>query len=202
MPLAKPGDPYVNDRGHVLLPKKGDQMDAIPRAETVFGAPVAKNIQSTERRTVKDLPASNTKLQTAINVVIVYQLLGLTDNEISYITSIPLEDMPRIKNDPAYQETFDILFGQMISVNTNSLQSKIAHYAGEALDNVINIAGNSKHEMAKLKANQDILDRAGLHPETLFGKNKQDDGFDSLKIVIQTDDDKETKVDVDLSRSK
>lgn len=202
MPLAKPGDPYVNDKGHVLLPKSGDQMDAIPRAETVLGAPVAKNIVSTERRTVKDLPASNVKLQTAINVCIVYQLLGLTDNEVAFITGIPLEDMPRIKNDPAYQETFDVIFGQMISVNSNSLQSKIAHYAGEALDNVINIAKTSKHEMARLKANQDVLDRAGLHPEVLFGKNKQEDGFDSLKIVIQSDDDKETKVDIDLSRSK
>jgi hypothetical protein len=200
MPLAKPGDPYVSETGQILLP--GDHpTDAIPRNATL-GAPVAKNVVSTERRTIKELP-SDPRTQTVINAVLVYQLLGMTDNEISHITTLTIEDIQRLKQLHEYQETFDILFHQFISVNSTSLQSKIASFAGEALDNMINIAGHSKHEMAKLKANQDILDRAGLHPETLFGKNKQDDGFESLKIVIQDGkDDERMKVDINLDRRK
>lgn len=199
MPLARPGDPYVTDKGQVLLP--GDSpTDALPRADSVLGAPLARNIVSTQRRTAKELPATDPNTQTAINAVLVYQLLGMTDNEISFITHISIEDIHRIKKLDAYQETFDILFHEFISVNSNSLQSKIASFAGEALDHVMDIARDSKHELAKLKANQDILDRAGLHPETLFGKNKQDDGFDSLKIVFQDGEDNKTKVDIDLKR--
>lgn len=200
MPLARPGDPYVADNGRVLLDKPTHPEDAIPRADISMGAPTARTLQSTERRTIKDMPASNTKLQTAINVVLVYQMLGLTETEIAFLTGIEIPDIARIKHDAAYQETFDILFHQFISVQSTSLQSKIAAYASDALDNVITIAGSSKHEMAKLKANQDILDRAGLHPEVLFGKNKQDDGFDSLKIVIQQGEEEGTKVDIDLQR--
>lgn len=199
MPLARPGDPYVTDKGQVLLPGSSPE-DALPHANSVLGAPVARSIVSKQRRTVKDLPSPDANTQTAINAILVYQLLGMTDNEISFITHITVADITRIRNIEAYQETFEILFHEFISVNSNSLQSKIASFAGDALDNVMDIARDSKHDLAKLKANQDILDRAGLHPETLFGKNKTEDGFDSLKIVIQDGDDKETKVDIDLKR--
>jgi len=199
MPLARPGDPYVTDKGQVLLP--GDNPEnALPHANSVLGAPIARNIVSKQRRTVKELPSGDPNTQTAINAVIVYQLLGMTDNEMSFITHIAVEDIQKIRRLEAYQETFEILFHEMIGVNTNSLQAKIASFASDALDNVMYIAENSEHQLAKLKANQDILDRAGLHPETLFGKNKQEDGFDSLKIVISDSKDEQTKVDIDLRK--
>lgn len=201
MPLARAGDPYVTDKGQVLLPGPSPE-DALPRADSVLGAPIARNLISTERRTVKELPA-DVRTQTVINAVMVYQLLGMTDNEISHITGVSISDIVKIKHLNEYQETFDILFHQFISVNSNSLQSKIASFAGEALDHVMVIARESKHDLAKLKANQDILDRAGLHPETLFGKNKQEDGFESLKIVIQDGADKEgMSVDINLDRKR
>lgn len=199
MPLARPGDPYVTDKGQVLLPGN-NPMDALPRADSTLGAPVARSIVSKQRRTVKDLPAVEPTTQTAINAVLVYKLLGMTDNEISFITHIPIGDISRLCHLDAYQETFEILFHEMISVNSTSLQSKIASFASDALDNVMDIAKTSKHDLAKLKANQDILDRSGLHPETLFGKNKSEDGFDSLKIVIQDGEDERTKVNIDLRK--
>lgn len=197
--LARPGDPYVTDKGDVVLDGETGAMNALPRADMVLGAPLAKNIVPKNRTTIADMPAE-AKLQTAINCVIVYQLLGLSENEISHIIHVPLEDIKRIKSHIAFQETFDILFHEMVNVNSNSLQSKIAAFAGDALNNVMTIARESKHEIAKLKANQDILDRSGLHPEHLFGKHKTDEGFDSLKIVIQDGEDQKMNVDIDIKR--
>lgn len=197
--LARPGDPYVTDKGEVVLDGEGGAMNALPRADMVLGAPLARNIIPKNRATIADLPAEP-KLQTAINVILIYQLLGMSENEISHIVHIPLEDIQRIKHHIAFQETFDILFHEMVNVNSNSLQAKIAAFAGDALDNVMKIASKEELDTAKLKANQDILDRSGLHPEHLFGKNKDEDGFDSLKIVIQNDEDNEMKVDIDLKR--
>lgn len=196
--LARPGDPYVSDKGEVFL-EDGNPMNALPRADSVLGAPLAKNIIPKSRKTLADLPAEK-NVQTAINCIIVYQLLGLSENEIAHTLHIPIEDVKRVKSHIGFQETFDILFHEFININSTSLQSKIASFAGTALDNVMEIASTSKHDLAKLKANQDLLDRSGLHPEHLFGKFKDDDGFDSLKIVIQDGDDKEMKVDVDLKR--
>jgi len=119
MPLARPGDPYVTDKGDVVLPDKMLQGDVLPRAMTLGPSP-AKSHLSKQRRSIKDLPA-DPKLQTAINAVIVYHLLGMTDNEISSVTSIPLEDVLRVKNDIAYQETYEVLFHEFVSVNSNSL---------------------------------------------------------------------------------
>ena len=197
--LARPGDPYITDKGDVVLDGEGKAMNALPRADSVLGAPLARNIIPKNRATIADLPAE-ANLQTAINCVLVYQLLGLSENETSHLLHIPLADVQRIKHHIAYQETFDILFHEFINTNSNSLQAKIASFAGDALQNVMTIAKEGKHEVAKLKANQDILDRSGLHPEHLFGKHKEDDGFDSLKIVIQDGEDKDMKIDVDIRR--
>lgn len=199
--LARPGDPYVSDKGDVILDGDRTPMDALPRADSVLGAPIAKHVVPKAHNTIADLPAEQ-NLQTAVNAILVYHLLGLSDNEIGHILHIPLEDVKRVKSHIAYQETFDTLFHEMININSNSLQSKIAAFAGDALENVMGIATNSKHDLAKLKANQDLLDRSGLHPEHLFGKHKEDDGFDSLKIVIQDGEDKDTKVNINLNRRK
>jgi hypothetical protein len=197
MTLAKPNDPYITDKGEVIT--TNGLMDAISDGDVSLGAPAARKLVSTQRRTIKDLP-SDPKSQTAINAVLVFQMLGMTDNEISHITHISHDDLVRLKHLPAYQETFDILFHEMININSHSLQAKIASFAGDALANVMKIATESKQDMARLKANTDMLDRAGLHPETLFGKNKQDDGFDSLKIVIQNGEDKTHQVDIDIQK--
>lgn len=197
MPLARPGDPYVSAKGQVLLPN-GNPEDALPRADSVLGAPIARNVVSTERRTINELP-TEPKTQTVINVILVYQLLGMTDNEISHMVHVPIEDIKKIKHLNEYQETFDILFHQFISVNSNSLQSKIASFASDALENVMKLANDSEHDLVKLKANTDLLDRSGLHHETLFGKNAKEDTFESLKIVIQDgNDDERMKVDISL----
>lgn len=123
MPLARPGDPYVTDKGGVLMPT-GRPIDAFGGNDMVLGAPVAKKLTPSKQRTIKDLPIDE-KTQTAINAVLVYVMLGLTDNEISHITHIPFEDIARLKNLDAYQETYDILFHEFIGHNNNSLPSDL-----------------------------------------------------------------------------
>lgn len=199
MPLAKPGDPYISETQVAYIPNDAQNSDG--DIEKVLGAPIAKNIIARSRRTIKELPIEE-RTQTAINAVLVFTLLGMTDNEIAHIIHYPMEDINRLKDLPAYQETFDIVFHEFISINSNSLVSKIAAFSSSALDNVMEIASKGKFEMSKLKANQDILDRAGLHPETLHGKNKTDDGFDALKIVITDGEDTKHTVDINLSRGK
>jgi hypothetical protein len=135
-------------------------------------------------------------------------MLGITTTEID-----------QIKNMPAYQETFEILFKELLSVNSTSLQARIASYAGRAIDNVMDLAEEKKVEqdlydasgdkvvgvgeylippIVKLKANQDILDRSGMAAEQLFGNQDQDQN--TLEIVVTSKKDQQTDVKINIGR--
>lgn len=195
MPLADPGDPFVTTKGEVILSEQA------PIEDIVIGPPKASNVRSSVRRSMTDLPA-DPKSQTAINVVLMYSLLGLTENEIAFAIGAPLDDVKRLRLLPTYQETFDMLFDEMITINSSSMQAKIAAFAPKALENMMHIANKAENENAKMKANADLMDRAGLHHETLFGKNSIDDGFGSLKIVIQDGIEAKTNIEVNVGRRK
>lgn len=193
MPLANPGDPYLSRRGEVALPDESHP----DRPEITIGPPNARNISSSIRRSAQEMP-TDIRTQTALNVVLVYSLLGMTENEIAHATNTSLDNIRELRKLPAYQETFEMLFAEILSVNSSSIQAKISSFATEAVENVMSLARDAKKEIVKLKANQDVLDRAGLHPETLYGKNAVDDGIGSLKIVIQDGEDKNVSVDIDM----
>lgn len=195
MALAKPGDPFVTTRGQVVLSKKE------PEAPIEIGIPrVSRHISST-RRSIKDFPADE-NTQKAIHVVMVYSLLGMTDNEIAHALNIKLEQIKQLKEIPAYQETFEWLFSELISINSSSMQSKIAAYAPKALTNLMELADDAKNENARVKANQDLMDRAGLHHETLYGKNSSDDAFSSLKIVITDGEEQKSNIEVSVGKKR
>jgi hypothetical protein len=196
MGLAKPGDPYISANGKVF-DGKGKELDVLPVADSL-GPSAARAFVSSKRRSISDL-STDPKTQTAIAVVLFYSIFGLSDNEIAYTVGITHDDITRLKKLDAYQETFELLFWEMIHSNGQSLVAKIAAKAPGALDNLFNIADSAQNENARLKANQDILDRSGLHPETLFGK-AGGDNIDGLKIVVKKADDESTTVDINLRR--
>jgi len=199
MALPKPGDPYVTTRGKVLAAKgDGTEIDTFPSADVSIGSGTARNHVPSKRRSITELPAEP-RTQTALTVVLFYSLFGLSDNEIAHTVNISVSDVKKLKSLDAYQETYDLLFWEMIHSNGQSLVAKIAKAAPAALDEVINLGKNAVNENAKLKANQDILDRSGLHPEVLFGK-QAGDNLDGLKIVVRKADDDKTDVEIDFSR--
>ena len=196
MGLARPGDPYVTTNGKVLA-DDGGEITALPSVDAL-GPSSARGHVSSRRRSLDDLP-TDPKTQTAIAVVLFYSLVGLTDTEIAFTVGIKTTEIAQLKKLDAYQETYEMLFWEMIHANGKSLVAKIAAKAPGALDNLFELADNAENENAKLKANQDILDRSGLHPETLFG-NKAGDSVDGLKIVVKRADDEKTEVDINFRR--
>lgn len=198
MALAKPDDPYVTNDGKVLTKSNGKDFNAFDTQDTSTGAGVARNHKSSARRSIADMPV-DPKTQTAIMVVLTYSLLGLSENEIASTVGITIQDVRKLKSIDAYQETFDLLFWEMIHANGQSLVAKIAKAAPGALQSVIDIANDGENENAKYKAAADILDRSGLHHEALFGKAASD-GLDGLKIIIKQADEDKTEVNINLRR--
>lgn len=197
MPLARPGDPYVANDGKVLAKKS--EFNAFPMEEPHVGPPKAISHQSKQRRSMPDLPAEP-KLQTAIIVVLNYSLFGLSDNEIAHAIGHSMDDVRKLKEHPAYQETFELLFHEMINSNSSSMLARIHKFAPKALQNLFNLADSAENDHARLKANESILDRSGLHFETLHGKATSE-SLDGLKIVIQDGDDaKPRNIDIEIKK--
>lgn len=199
--LAKPGDPYVTARGDIVV-KDEEQRDDLRKADRFI--PVIRRMTIHNRRNLNELPSTDLSTQMAINVILGFQLLGLTPNEIAHATKIPLDEVQNLMNGSEYQNTFEDIFRELISVSSNSLRAKIADYANKATDNIIELAETADKEIVKLKANQDILDRAGFGAEQLYGKNAAEtaDEGDVLKIVIENGDTNKTKIDINLRGAK
>jgi hypothetical protein len=204
MALAQPDDPYIDTSGKVIQPIKPPSNARKVHSATVATIPLAMHYQSKVRRSIKEL-FSEPKTQTVINAVLMYSLLGMSPLEIAHILDTAVSDVEQIINLPAYQETFEALFREIISANSTSLQARISAYAATAIDNVFDLAdAGTENEnvpaIVVLKANQDILDRSGLAADSLFGKNAQEDGQNSLQIVITEAVDSKTTININTKR--
>jgi hypothetical protein len=207
--FPKPGDPLIHGT-HTLIPAEGRKPP-----DFSLTTPVANEYQPRIRRSGKEFPA-DAQTQTVLNAVLMYSLLGMSKNEIAMILNVSIPEVEGLQSMSAYQETFEMLFKELLTVNSSSLQARIASYAARAVDNVFEIAdakpadrtlydedGNEVIEKGShpvppivvLKANQDILDRSGLSEEALFGKNSGDDG-NSLQIVITSEQDNKTDITI------
>lgn len=200
--LAKPGDPYCTPRGEVAMPKN-DIPSTVPVEEISLSVPIARSMEISSKRNPKELPANDLSTQTAINAILMYHLMGLTQNEISHILKIDLMTIENIMMGSDFQLTFEMIFNELINTNSRNLQATLGRHAYSALNQLIHLHKNAESEMVQLKASQDIADRAGLHPETLFGKNSQSNEQDTLKIVIQdAEDQPKTSISIDVSRKR
>lgn len=203
MSLAQPGDPYLDSKGAVIQ-AKAPKKDARPlRLNVATTIPLASSYQAHSRRSIKELFAEP-QTQTVLNAVLMYSLLGMTVNEIAALLNTSIVDVQHIIDLPAYQETFEALFREIISANSNSLQARISAYAANAVENVMEIADSEIGEdipaIVKLKANQDILDRSGLSSDALFGKSAQEDGQNTLQIQIVEAADSHTNININVGK--
>lgn len=198
MALADPDDPYVTARGKLII-KNEKQEEAIKNKDRFV--PVIRRMTILNKRSLGELPSADLPTQTAIMAILGYQLIGLTANEISHALKIPLDEIQNIQFSTDYQNTFELIFGELINVNSNSIKAKIADFAASAVDNIITLANEADKDIVKLKANQDILDRAGFAAENLYGESTADEA-DILKIVMESDSGVQTKVTLDLGKRK
>ena len=208
MNFAKPGDPLVTNGTQIVQPE-----GRAPQHWSLQ-VPDAKTFRAKRPRSTRELSV-DAQTQTIINAILMYQLLGVSTNEIAHVLNTTSSEVSRVMALSAYQETFAMMFNELLSVNSDSLQARMAHYAANAIDNVFELAGKKGQRVTKvdddgqkyvteeyavppivvLKANQDILDRVGLAPDVLFGKTAQN-AAPQLEIVITSGSDVKTDIKI------
>lgn len=200
--LAQPGDPLITQRGEIVRAERD-------RAG-VLGPPDIRTIVPTKQRAMRDFFA-DAQTQSVVNVVMVYSLLGMSENEIAHTINTDIQQIQQLKRLPAYQETFAALFTEFIRANSSSLQARLQSYANNAIENMMDLAdykplldedgnptGYVVPPIVKQKANADILDRAGLSPDVLFNQGKESEDT-SLQVVVTTSKDNRSDIKVDLN---
>lgn len=206
--LPPPGDPLVTRDGKVLEAQRREEPDYS------LTVPTARNLVPRKHRSVREMGVDG-QIQTVINAVLVYKLLGVSPNEVAHILGTSPLEIDRIMGLSAFQDTFEMMFNEILSVNSSSLQARIGRYAGQAFENLMDLANAKPIEIVKedadgnkytgkqydvsplviLKANESVLDRSGLSAEHLFGKNAQSE---TPQLEIEITSASENKSDINV----
>lgn len=199
--LPPPGDPLVTHDGRVI------EAEGRPERDFSLTIPNARTLVTSKARSLREV-GSDAQTQSVVNAVLVYKLMGVSPNEIAHVMNTTPIEIHRVMELDLFQETFEMVFKELLSVNSNSLQARMGRYAGKAFENLMNLADakpvtkkikddagdlivvehHSVNPMVVLKANESVLDRSGLSAEHLFGKNAQSDA-PQLEIEITSASD-------------
>lgn len=199
--LARPGDPLVSRNGVLVdpvLPRSAKVLDNLPAP---IGAPKNNtsidpiSFRANRRRNIKDLPAP-TNIINGVAALFMYTVLGVGEREIADTLGITTMQLDELRQHTAFGECFNTVIDELISANSDAIQARIASYATKAVDNIFNIAENAEKDETKLRANQDLADRAGIGAKQMAEKKSALQGS-SLRIVI-LDEDKEVSVNLNL----
>lgn len=155
--LPRPGDPYVTKDGEVIQP---DSLRDIgvedPRPLDVK----PKDFKAQRRQDMENL-VGDAHVMNACAAVLGYTFLGISDREIQLALKIRADQLDKIREHEGYSQLFQAAMDELINVNSNSIQARIAGMTHSALTEVFTLAKGAKKEETKLSANKDILDRAG-----------------------------------------
>jgi hypothetical protein len=196
--LARPGDPLVTGDGKIVEPEGfhngKESASGVDREKQTINPAM---FRPAKRRNMNELPAER-QLMNAIGVVFMLTVMGVGDREIADNLKTTVEEVNWIRHHAAYNECFNNVISEFVNANSELLAARIAAYADGALKTVGELATHGKKEETKLRASQDILDRAGVRPkdvaERAIVKN------DLRIIIIEGDDDKGKTFEVSMEQ--
>ena len=137
------------------------------------------------RRTLADLPLP-AKQMNVLSAVCAYTLMGLSDRDIGEALSMDIERVGRVKMMDGYIQFYDNVVKSIIDEEASDVRSLFAANARKAAGNLVDLASDAENEGVRLKANQDILDRAGHRPaDVVLVKGQLDT---TLKVVYVEDE--------------
>lgn len=156
-PLKLADGTLIHKDGRVVKP--GDT--SIPMVEIPTNVE-AKALVVRTRRQLADLPAIP-QAMTAINVVLVYELFGLSPDEIAIATGLPLQQVIGLRDSDAYASMKGHIVETVLKAESENVRELFQQKAKMAADQISNLMQHGKQE-TRLAAAKDILDRAGHRP--------------------------------------
>ena len=196
--LPEPDDPMIDDRGELVVPERLDT-DPLPK-QYAFVPDVRSHVPK-KARDIRDMPSSDPATQHAIACILFYRLAGMTNVQIAAALKISHTDVEELWRSDELQESFEIIFGELINAHSDSLQAKIAHATHSAFNRVVELSEEADKDIVSLRAAQDILDRGGIRHASM--DKASEDSLDGLRIVFKTNNGQQRNdMEIEIGKKK
>lgn len=204
MPLAKNGDPFIKGNGELIESDHVSEPDAFMMEEQRKILPLFSKYNPTRYINIEDIPEPDEQLQVVIAAIIGLRMMGLSPSDTAEMMNTSLERLQSIVKTPASQTSFEKIFQNIVHVNSETVQGRIASYAHKAVDTVVELMDDQDtRDDVRLKAAQDLLDRSGTNADQFFQNSenkKQSD--DELRIVIMDEEGEKEKIKVEIGKKR
>jgi hypothetical protein len=191
-PLARPGDPLVTKDGEVI---QADSLIDIGARDPKPHDVQPKDFRAIKRQDMGDLPA-DAHVMNACAAVFCYTILGISDREIQIALKIREDQLKKIREHEGYALIFSSGMGEMININSASMQARIAAMAPKAIQQIFTLAETGRKEETRLSASKDIADRAGTR--VADADARQQGRPVGLRVIVTKKEDGEQTTEIEF----
>lgn len=167
---------------------KDEELVSVPNTEDIKREIVAS------RKRISDLPVPPSQMNT-LSVIISYTLFGISDEDMSNVLSVPLDQLQRIKETDAYLDLYEQFVKNIMESDLANVRGLFVQKSRTAADVMFDLL-NSESEATKGTAAKDILDRAGHRPADVVEHRHKMEGGLTIKYV----DGKDETPPIDMDR--
>lgn len=149
--------------GSVVLP---DGTVRKAHREKVIEVPtntIAQQIVTNANKRIAELPTLPSHMNT-LNVVLVYSLWGLVDDDIAMATGLSKAQVARIRAHEAYATLQRDIVQSILKSDQEDIRNAITQHSREALDTQVELMRDSDDDKVRFAASNSLLDRAGHRP--------------------------------------
>lgn len=153
------------------------------------------------RASIADLPADPSATTTA-GVVWLYYMLGLNDVDIASCTGLTIQQVDLIKGMKLFSQLDTMIIANASKLNSANIEGRIHSMAAKSMDAIEEIIDDAEVEASvKLRAAQDLLDRAGHSSKQISDKRSLLEGGLVIRIVQDNSNDMHRVPEIVINKS-
>ena len=187
--LPQGTEPLVLADGTKINPIDGNIVTDI--SEAVIEVPNTQDIKreiTASRKRVSDLPVPPEQMNT-ISVILSYSLFGISDDDISNVISLPLDQIEKIKKSDAYEKLQSQLIKNIVESDLSDVRGMFVQQSHGAAQVMFSAMNNEEHGIVtRMAAAKDVLDRAGQRPVDVVEHRHKMEGGLTIEYVEKKDD--------------
>ncbi len=146
------------------------------------------------RKRISDLPVPPNQMNT-LSVIISYTLFGISDQDMSNVLLIPLDQLETIKSSDSYKDLQAAFIKNILESDASDVRGMFVQKSRIAAGKMFQLL-DSESEATRMVASKDILDRAGHRPVDVIEHRHHMEGGLTIKYIDGKD--KIPTIDVEM----